>query len=154
MEELFPLVIWLVIAFIGVIIKASTSSQKKTQQSAASQTRTPQQQPAAPRNRVQQHAAQRPKPQAPSHTAPRQPHVSTPLEAHMHEPVMGEEGAGTEGIDCCHDYMLSSPVEEKPDFLPLTEEGNDERARALLQGVIYSEILGRRPLRRYGGKRA
>ena len=67
---------------------------------------------------------------------------------------MGEEGSGTEGIDCCHEYMLTPSEAEKADFMPMTEEGNDERARALLQGVIFSEILGRRPIRRYGGKHA
>jgi hypothetical protein len=68
---------------------------------------------------------------------------------------MGAEGEGTEGIDCCHDYMLSQPeAPEQADFLPLQEEENSERAKALLQGVIFSEILGRRPVKRYGGKRA
>lgn len=152
MEELFPLVICLLIAFIGVITSAAVSSQKKAQQSAASQTETPRQ-PAAPQSRPQQQTTLRPRPQASPRALPRQ-HVSTPLEAHMHEPVMGQEGVGTEGIDCCHEYMLSSPEEVKPDFLPMTEESGDARARALLQGVIYSEILGRRPIRRFGGKRA
>lgn len=89
-----------------------------------------------------------------SSPAPARPaHVSTPLEAHMHTPVMGMEGHGTEGIDCCHDYMLGGAAPEEPaDFLPMREEEQQERAKALLQGVIYSEILGRRPMRRYNVK--
>ena len=100
-------------------------------------------------------------PTVPAVTVPASPapaataHETHPMETHMHTPEMDREGEGTEGIDCCHDYMLTGRDEaETPDFLPLTqEEGADERARALLQGVIYSEILGRR-VRRYGGKRA
>ena len=82
-------------------------------------------------------------------------HAARPLEAHMHTPVMDAEGDGTEGIDCCHDYMLGPTEQQEPaDFLPLQEEGENQRAKALLQGVIYSEILGRRPMKRYGGKHA
>jgi hypothetical protein len=77
-----------------------------------------------------------------------------PFEAHMHTPVMGVQGVGTEGIDCCHEYMLEEPAEEPADFLPMTEEDTDERARALLQGVIYSEILGRRPVKRYHARQS
>ena len=73
-----------------------------------------------------------------------------PFEAHMHTPVMGVQGVGTEGIDCCHDFMLSDTVEPEPaDFLPMQEEESSDRAKALLQGVIYSEILGRRPVKHY-----
>ncbi len=86
---------------------------------------------------------------------PEEAHHAQPLEAHMHTPVMGAEGEGTEGIDCCHEYMLGQPeAHEQADFLPLQEEEENERAKALLQGVIFSEILGRRPMKRYGGKRA
>ena len=82
-------------------------------------------------------------------------HETKPLEAHMHTPVMGMEGTGTEGEDCCHEFMLDQRSEEKPaDFLPMQEESENVRAKTLLQGVIYSEILGRRPIRRYGTKRA
>ncbi|MDO5328354.1 MAG: hypothetical protein Q4G00_16825 [Clostridia bacterium] len=82
-------------------------------------------------------------------------HTARPLEAHMHTPVMGTEGNGNEGIDCCHEYMLSQPEQGEPaDFLPLQDEEENERAKALLQGVIFSEILGRRPMKRYGGKHA
>ena len=80
-----------------------------------------------------------------------------PFEAHMHTPVMGVEGEGTEGIDCCHDFMLGgvgSEGSEPADFLPMQEENRSERAKALLQGVIYSEILGRRPVKRYHAKQA
>ena len=36
----------------------------------------------------------------------------------------------------------------------LNEQEQGGRARALLQGVIYSEVLGRRPVKRYGGRKA
>ena len=73
-----------------------------------------------------------------------------PFEAHMHTPVMGVQGVGTEGIDCCHDFMLSDTLEPEPaEFLPMQEEEPSDRAKALLQGVIYSEILGRRPVKHY-----
>ena len=73
-----------------------------------------------------------------------------PFEAHMHTPVMGVQGVGTEGIDCCHDFMLSDTLEPEPaEFLPMQEEEPSDRAKALLQGVIYSEILGRRPMKKY-----
>lgn len=82
-------------------------------------------------------------------------HETKPLEAHMHTPVMGTEGTGTEGEDCCHEFMLDQRPEDKPaDFLPLQEETEALRAKALLQGVIFSEVLGRRPVRRYGTRRA
>ena len=82
-------------------------------------------------------------------------HEAQPLEAHMHTPVMGMEGTGTEGEDCGHEFMLDRRPEEKPaDFLPLQEETEALRAKALLQGVIFSEVLGRRPMKRYGTRRA
>lgn len=82
-------------------------------------------------------------------------HTARPLEAHMHTPVMDLEGDGNEGIDCCHEYMLGQREQGEPaDFLLLQEEGENQRAKALLQGVIFSEILGRRPVRRYGTRRA
>ena len=80
---------------------------------------------------------------------------SAPLETHMHTPVMGEEGTGTEGVDCCHDYMLAPHEEGEPlDILSLNETDQTERAQALLQGVIFSEILGRRAVKRYGRRSA
>ena len=82
-------------------------------------------------------------------------HASKPFEAHMHTPVMGVQGVGTEGIDCCHDFMLSDTLEPEPaDFLPMQEEEPSDRAKALLQGVIYSEILGRRPIKHYQMKQS
>ena len=90
----------------------------------------------------------------PAQAAPVKRHETKPLEAHMHTPVMGIEGEGTEGMDCCHEYMLDQPAERPADFLPLQEETEALRAKALLQGVIFSEILGRRPIRRYGTRRA
>ncbi len=101
-----------------------------------------------------QRDAQRPRAAAHVQAAPARRHEAKPLEAHMHTPVMGTEGDGTEGIDCCHEFMLNQPSEEPADFLPLQEETENERAKALLQGVIYSEILGRRPVRRYGKRPA
>ncbi|MBR0227834.1 MAG: hypothetical protein IJQ62_05735 [Clostridia bacterium] len=89
----------------------------------------------------------------PAQPAPVKCHETRPLEAHMHTPVMGVEGTGTEGEDCCHEFMLDHRPEEKPaDFLPLQEETEALRAKSLLQGVIFSEVLGRRPVRRYGGR--
>ena len=80
-------------------------------------------------------------------------HASKPFEAHMHTPVMGVQGVGTEGIDCCHDFMLGGIEASEPaEFLPMQEEEPSDRAKALLQGVIYSEILGRRPMKRYQSK--
>ena len=91
----------------------------------------------------------------PVQAAPVKRHETKPLEAHMHTPVMGIEGEGTEGIDCCHEYMLDQPADQPADFLPLQEQTEALRAKALLQGVIFSEILGRRrPVRRYGTRRA
>lgn len=90
----------------------------------------------------------------PAQAAPVKRHETKPLETHMHTPVMGIEGEGTEGIDCCHEYMLDQPAEQPADFLPMQEETENLRAKALLQGVIYSEILGRRPMKRYGRKSA
>ncbi len=76
--------------------------------------------------------------------------AAKPFEAHMHTPVMGVQGVGTEGIDCCHDFMLGGIEASEPaEFLPMQEEEPSDRAKALLQGVIYSEILGRRPVKRY-----
>ena len=94
-------------------------------------------------------------PVRPAQSAPVMRHETKPLEAHMHTPVMGTEGTGTEGEDCCHEFMLDQRSEDKPaDFLPLQEETEALRAKALLQGVIFSEILGRRPVKRYGTRRA
>lgn len=104
-----------------------------------------------------QRDAQRARPSVSPQTArpaPVKRHETRPLEAHMHTPVMGVEGKGTEGMDCCHEYMLDQPAEQPADFLPMQEETEALRAKALLQGVIFSEILGRRPMRRYGTKRA
>lgn len=94
-------------------------------------------------------------PVQPVRPAPVKRHETKPLEAHMHTPVMGTEGTGTEGEDCCHEFMLDQRPEDKPaDFLPLQEETEALRAKALLQGVIFSEVLGRRPVKRYGTRRA
>ena len=104
--------------------------------------------------RGQQSIAPRVKPQ-PVQASAAVKHTAKPFEAHMHTPAMGVEGEGTEGIDCCHDFMLGNAREPEPaDFLPLQEEGQTERAKALLQGVIYSEILGRRSVKRYHVKQS
>ena len=104
-----------------------------------------------------QRNAQRAHPSPASQSAmavPVKRHETRPLEAHMHTPVIGIEGEGTEGIDCCHEYMLDQPAEQPADFLPLQEETESLRAKALLHGVIFSEVLGRRPIKRYGRKSA
>ena len=102
-----------------------------------------------------QRDAQRAQPAPAPRPAPAKRHETKPLEAHMHTPVMGVEGDGTEGIDCCHEYMLGDSAAGEPaDFLPMQEEGETARAKALLQGVIYSEILGRRPVKHYGKRPA
>lgn len=160
---------WIVIVIIWWAVSAISKS-KKMQASKAYQQAHPAQKPqAAPKPQAPKPVSQkRPKddsdgwegrgmpasPELASAPKPASLHDARPLEAHMHTPVMGMEGEGTEGIDCCHEYMLNqSPEEEPADFLPLQEETENERAKALLQGVIYSEILGRRPVKRYGGKR-
>ena len=101
-----------------------------------------------------QRDAQRIRPSVAPQAVPVKPHETKPLEAHMHTPVMGVEGEGTEGVDCCHEYMLDQPAAPNADFLPMQGETEALRAKALLQGVIFSEVLGRRPLKRYGAKRA
>ena len=62
----------------------------------------------------------------------------------MHTPVMGIEGVGTEGEDCCHEYMLDERPDEAAPFLQTAENAASPEAQALLQGVIFSEILGRK----------
>lgn len=158
MEGLLPLLmLWIAFAVVGKITKANQAQR----QGAAQKPGTPQRPAAHPQKRQ---AAPQPNAkslkevlggpaQAAKPVQPAQSHASVPLEAHMHTPVMDVEGEGTEGIDCCHEYMLDQP-QETPDFLPMTETEQDGRARPLLQGVIFSEILGRRPIRRCGGKRA
>lgn len=154
MQGLLPILfMWGIIAFIGKITKLSKEQQKKAAAGRPAQDKPLPGKTASAKPTPAKPASAKAAP-APRPAAPVQPHVSTPLEAHMHEPVMGEEGVGTEGIDCCHEYMLETPAEEAADFLPMTEENSDERARALLQGVIFSEILGRRAPRRLGGRRA
>jgi hypothetical protein len=49
--------------------------------------------------------------------------------------------------------LEDTPLQEET-ILPAENEEAKERANALLQGVIFSEILGRRPVKRYGGKHA
>jgi len=159
-------VIWIVIVIIGWLISAMSKTNqqaKNAQQKGRQQARpAPQRQAASQASRqqagpVRQAPARPMQPQArpsvaavPQPVKPAEP-APRPMEAHIHTPQMDLEGQGTEGMDCCHDYMLSDRTEEA-DFLPLTEETDTDRARALLQGVIYSEILGRRPVKRYGRK--
>ena len=152
--------IWIVIAIAATVINMISKSKKEQakQQNAARPARTqapeggnaPQKRPQTPplaQTRKPLSSAMQAKPLA------AQPHKTEPLTPHMHVPEMGWEGEGTEGIDCCHEFMLDQPIAaEQPDFLPLAEQAEAERAKALLQGVIFSEILGRRPVRRYGGK--
>ena len=158
MEGFIPILfLWLLIFMLGSISKKKKAGQQ-TGPAAGRQNAAPGEGPASapPASPVPQAApAPRPRPQtqaAPLAPAPK-PHHAEPLKAHMHEPVMGEEGVGTEGIDCCHEYMLGSQPEPEGELPILSEKTEDERAKALLQGVIFSEILGRRPVKRYGGQR-
>ena len=144
---------------------AQQHAQRQAQQQTAPK---PEPQPAAPsmshrddwddeEENWEQRDAQRVRPSIaprPAQPAPVKRHETKPLEAHMHTPVMGVEGEGTEGIDCCHEYMLDQPIEPPADFLPMQEETEALRAKALLQGVIFSEVLGRRHPKRYGPRRA
>lgn len=147
MQGFLPiLIVWVIFAFIGSLSK---NAKKKTQQQAQQAKAVPApQQAAAPARAAAQPKAPAPAAVQKTHSDP----AAKPFEAHIHEPVMGMEGVGTEGMDCCHDYMLESPKEEEPgaDFLPLTDEDDADKARLLLNGVIFSEVLGRRPIRRYG----
>ncbi len=174
--------IWIIIVILGWIISAAKKAEEKQKKAQAKQARASQPvnhpqpvtapsphphpthsatpasggftkpvtpQPAAPAPRPSLSAAQPTRPAA---------FVSAhaePMETHMHTPVMGDEGTGTEGIDCCHEYMLTSQEEAEPlDILSLNEADQQERAQALLQGVIFSEILGRRRVKRYGRRSA
>ena len=175
-------ILWLVIVIIGWIISAANKANKKQQEQAKKAAQQNRANPPVTPNRTQPvqttpvrpaHVQEQRAPAA-KHAAPVQPAQPTirqdihptqpadfvsahsaPLETHMHTPVMGEEGAGTEGIDCCHDYMLNdgSPAEAQ-DILSLADTDQTERAQALLQGVIFSEILGRRSVKRYGRRSA
>ena len=149
-------ILWWIISTVNKAKKAQENQGKKqarpVQPGERKPTKLHELEDAVQENRAAQPAA------APT-SPPPQPretvHTARPLEAHMHTPAMDAEGDGTEGIDCCHDYMLGQPEQGEPmDFLPLQEEEENERAKALLQGVIFSEILGRRPVKRYGGKHA
>lgn len=152
MDELFPLIFWLFAGLAGLIIKAAKGSKKQQTQQQQQQQRGPARQQPTAQARKPAPAAAKPQPPRPT-PQPVQPHVNVPLEAHMHEPEMGEEGTGTEGIDCCHEYMLDQPAAANAEAAPLAPD-NADRAQALLQGVIFSEILGRRPVRRFGGRHA
>lgn len=163
MPQIWVLIV-LLIAIINVVSKASQKKQQKTDQANRPSQQTAQ---AKPRPLVkaereeedeEEKEAEGTWPRRVGPSVPLQPLAKAldakPLEAHMHTPVMGVEGEGTEGMDCCHEYMLSdAPAAPAADFLPMREEEETERARALLQGVIFSEILGRRPIKHYGGKR-
>ena len=177
-------VLWIVIVIIGWVISAASKANKKQQEQAKKNAQQNRQSPPVRVNRAQPaqtqarnsgrtvtapkpaSAAATVRPAAPTQSKPLQtirPTESTafvsahsePLETHMHVPEMGVEGEGTEGIDCCHDYMLNEREEIEPlDVLSLGEEDQRERAQALLQGVIFSEILGRRHVKRYGRRSA
>ena len=170
MEKEFG-VVWIIIVIVSAIIRVAAKNKKQAAQkdaaaapahpvtetasrtaSAPAQPLRPAAQPLRPAAQSQRPAAQPPKPAAPRHAEAA--HRSVPLEAHMHEPVMGVEGMGTEGVDCCHEYMLSDPTQQPESALAPAEEKKSMEAQALLQGVIFSEILGRRPIKRYGGKQA
>ena len=164
--------VWFIIGIIWFVVSISNKAKKEQEKQRQQANRKAQPiRPAqqmqtsgrgqAPRSAIQPaqrnvvREAPRPvAPAAPPHAMEHQT-VPVPLEAHMHTPVMGGEGTGTEGIDCCHEYMLTEPA-DKEEILPLFEEDQtrQERAQQLLQGVIMSEILGRRRVRQYGSRRA
>ena len=173
--------LWIVIVIIGWVISAASKANKKQQEQAKKAAQQNRQGPPVRVNRTQPvqppsgrgASAAKPagaaapiRPAAPTQPKPLQtirPTESSafvsahsePLETHMHTPQMGAEGEGTEGIDCCHDYMLNDHEEAEPlDILALGEEDQQERAQALLQGVIFSEILGRRRVKGYGRRSA
>jgi hypothetical protein len=163
MPQIWVLIV-LLIAIINVVSKASQKKQQKTDQANRPSQQTAQAKPRPLVKAEQEEEDEEEKeaegawPRRVGPSVPLQPLAKAldakPLEAHMHTPVMGVEGEGTEGMDCCHEYMLSdAPAAPAADFLPMREEEETERARALLQGVIFSEILGRRPIKHYGGKR-
>ena len=164
--------IWIVFVIIGWIISAVSKANKKQQEQAkkAAQARPVSRAQAAPAPAITREWKDGrftdAKP-ARANTAPAKPTAPKPLqtiqptahsephETHMHTPEMGQEGAGTEGIDCCHEYMLGGQeAAEGLDILGLKEEEPEDRAQALLQGVIFSEILGRRPVKHYGRRSA
>ena len=177
-------VLWIVIVIIGWVISAANKANKKQQEQAKKNAQQNRQSPPARVNRAQPvqttprnsgrtastakpaGASAQVRPAAPTQPKPLQTirptetsafvsSHSEPLETHMHVPEMGVEGEGTEGVDCCHEYMLDDHAEaELLDVLSLGEEDQRERAQALLQGVIFSEILGRHRVKGYGRRSA
>ena len=163
MGEFLPLLFfWVAALIIGNISKAAkkNASQQKNGQnarqgSAARQSRPAQERPNRPADAHAKPSVSAPRPSVKTLEETHKDPGAHPFEAHMHVPEMDQEGAGTEGMDCCHDFMLTRREEEPgSDLLSLQEDNENERAQALLQGVIFSEILGRRPTRRYGGRHA
>jgi len=168
--------IWFVIVIIAWIVSAVSKASKQQQEQAkkaAQPTRTtPAPAPAQVVHPTAEYRAKLEQQRAAAHRVSPTPHPvqqpaqptesaafvsahSQPMETHMHTPVMGEEGSGTEGIDCCHEFMLGSENEtEAPELFGFAEEDGQDRAESLLQGVIFSEILGRRPVRRPCGRRS
>ena len=150
-------VIWVILIIAGSVIRSISNQKRRDEQKRKPMNQgrpgTPQGRPAPQAHPAAQQSAPR---VSPITGKPRNDvHEAKPLEAHMHEPVMGQEGMGTEGIDCCHEYMLTDTLHtESKDLLSMTDTNNEERSKALLQCVIFSEILGRRPIKRYGGHRA
>ena len=63
------------------------------------------------------------------------------------DPAFAMEGAfGTEGVDDCHDYMLTGSMAEEEAHAPLPALRFG--ASELMRGVVYAEILTRRAPRR------
>ena len=143
------MILW---AVFNMISRQTNGKQQQANRNAASKPASPVKQNApAPGAPVRKMFSQQLPPREQIHE---KPHTPTPLEAHMHTPVMDAEGEGFEGQDCCHEYMLEDTPLQEETILPAENEEAKERANALLQGVIFSEILGRRPVKRYGGKHA
>ena len=137
-----------IFGFLYIIFILTVISNGKKRRDAANAGRKP----------LPKTAAKIPEPYDEDLTIAQESHQTVPLEAHMHTTDMGMEGYGSEGTDCCHDYMLRPQDEQKDredlyaeepetetSVFTMFSDSEEEQAQALLQGVIFSEILRRRP---------
>lgn len=146
-------VVWLLFMVLIIVLNV-TSKQIKAQKDATTPAAQTQKAQATSKQPQRPQAAQPNRPAAKAVKPAAPVHQPKPLEAHMHTPGMGIEGVGSEGEDCCHDYMLKDLTALDGEAVPAMEGIKAPEAQALLQGVIFSEILGRRPALRYGRKQA
>ena len=151
--------IWVIFIILSIVLNIVNKNKKQSAAKTADNGKKAPQPAARP---APQAAPRRPaaqtKPVAQATEAKPSPpaHQARPLEAHIHAPtaVMGMEGVGTEGEDCCHEFMLPDRAAIAPGAPADPDAQKTLEAQALLQGVIFSEILGRRPIRVYGRKQA